>query len=72
MSNDCSSGNTKLAKAVIDEVGTEFLRKTFHRSPAAISLWKKNGMPKLVEMFLMNKYPALRAFGGEGELGISK
>lgn len=72
MTRDISTGHAELAQKIIDEVGSDFLQKTFNRSAGAVSLWKKNGMPRLVEMYMQRTYPALRAFGGQGELGISR
>ena len=72
MTRDLSTGDSALARAVINEVGADFLRKTFNRSAGAISLWKRNGMPEIVQMYLLSKYPNLKAFGGTGEMGISR
>ena len=69
---DKSTGDPATACQVIDEVGSAFLQNLFQRTPAAISFWKKKGLPQTIDMYLRNKYSNLKAFGGPGEPGISK
>lgn len=69
---DKSTGDVVTACAIIDELGSKFLQDTFHRSAGAVSLWKTNGIPTLIDMYLRQKYPDLRAFGGRGVDGISR